>query len=88
MSRTRWEAALDKRAEMKRAEAAGEVADDMVYRTELVRRIIDVAKAENVKHLSAEMMPSCGDMRRVCEKNGFKVGAAAGGGLETVEIDL
>ena len=56
--------------------------------TELVRRIIDVAKAENVKHLSAEMMPSCGDMRRVCEKNGFKVGAAAGGGLETVEIDL
>jgi len=56
--------------------------------TELVRRIVEVAKAEGVKHVSADIMPSCGDMRRICEKNGFKVGASANAGLETVEIDL
>ena len=56
--------------------------------TELVRRIIEVAKAEGVSHVSAEVMPSCGDMRRVCEKNGFRAGAVTSTGLETVEIDL
>ena len=39
MSRTRWEANMDKRSAMKKADEAGEVADSMAYRTELVRRI-------------------------------------------------
>ena len=39
MRRTRWEASFDKRQAMKTAEAAGLVADNMEYRTELVRRI-------------------------------------------------
>jgi hypothetical protein len=39
MSRTRWEANFDKHKEVNRADAAGEVADSMAYRIELVRRI-------------------------------------------------
>ena len=56
--------------------------------TELMRRIVEVAKAENVKHMSAEIMPSCDDMRRVCEKNGLTSIPSKDGGLETVQIDL
>ncbi len=56
--------------------------------TELLRRIIDVARAENVKHVSADIMPSCADMRRICEKVGFTVDQSSSAGLERVEIDL
>jgi hypothetical protein len=39
MRRTRWEASFDKKQAMNAADKAGEVADSMAYRTELVRRI-------------------------------------------------
>jgi acetyltransferase len=56
--------------------------------TELLKRLVDVARQENVKILTAEIMPSCVDMRRICEKSGFKVGPSVHAGLETVEITL
>lgn len=39
MSRTRWEASFDKRRALNEAEKAGEIADSMEYRTQLVKRI-------------------------------------------------
>lgn len=39
MSRTRFEAALDKRAHVKAAEAAGEVADSQAVRLVLMARV-------------------------------------------------
>lgn len=37
--RTRWEAAFDKRKEVNRAEASGQIADSMEYRTKLMERV-------------------------------------------------
>ncbi|MCL4507796.1 MAG: bifunctional acetate--CoA ligase family protein/GNAT family N-acetyltransferase [Chloroflexi bacterium] len=56
--------------------------------TELLRRIIAVARAENVKHVSADIMPAFGDMRRICEKVGFTIGEEGSAGLQKVEIEL
>ncbi|HEY3289511.1 MAG TPA: bifunctional acetate--CoA ligase family protein/GNAT family N-acetyltransferase [Anaerolineae bacterium] len=55
---------------------------------ELVRRIVEVAKAENVKHVSADILPNCDDLRHICEKNGFKANPVNSAGLQTVEIEL
>lgn len=55
---------------------------------ELVRRIVDVAKSENVKHVSADILPTCDDLLHICEKNGFRANPVNAAGLQTVEIDL
>ena len=39
MSRTRWEASIDKRRAMKKAEEAGEVADSMEVRHQLLEKV-------------------------------------------------
>jgi hypothetical protein len=39
MGRTRWEASFDKGQAMRKADEAGEIADSMEYRTQLVKRI-------------------------------------------------
>jgi acetyltransferase len=56
--------------------------------TELLRRIVDVARQENVKRISADVMASCTDMCRICEKVGFQVVAGASEGMQKVEITL
>lgn len=55
--------------------------------TELLRRIVDVAKQENLKMVSADMMMSCVEMNRICEKIGFTVCEPVND-LERVEINL
>jgi acetyltransferase len=56
--------------------------------TELLRRLVDVARQENVKRISADMMPSCLDMLRICEKVGFNVGPSTSDSLQRVELEL
>ena len=67
------------------------VTDDYQHQglgTELLRRVLDVARQENVTHVSADIMPSCDDMRRMCETVGFKVIGAAESQTQKVEIQL
>jgi acetyltransferase len=40
--------------------------------TVLLHRMMDIARQEGVKLLSAEVLPSCTDMQSMCEKAGFK----------------
>ena len=67
------------------------VTDDYQHQglgTELLRRVLDVARQENVTHVSADIMPSCDDMRHMCETVGFKVIGAAESQTQKVEIQL
>ncbi|MDF3067278.1 MAG: CoA-binding domain protein [Polyangiaceae bacterium] len=41
--------------------------------TELLRRLIQIGKDEKVSRISADILPDNADMRRVCEKCGFKL---------------
>jgi acetyltransferase len=41
--------------------------------TELLSRIIDIGRCEKVERITGDILPENGDMRRVCEKVGFKV---------------
>jgi acetyltransferase len=56
--------------------------------TELLRRLVDVAKQEHVDIVTAEVLPTCDDMRRVCEKVGFKLTPAGDGKVAKFEIKL
>ncbi|MCS6783564.1 MAG: GNAT family N-acetyltransferase, partial [Gloeomargarita sp. SKYG98] len=40
--------------------------------TELLRRLIEIARAENVRQLEAYMLPSNVAMRKICERLGFQ----------------
>ncbi|HEY3342365.1 MAG TPA: bifunctional acetate--CoA ligase family protein/GNAT family N-acetyltransferase [Anaerolineae bacterium] len=67
------------------------VTDDYQHKglgTELLRRLVDVAKQEHVEHVSADVLPSCDDMRRICEKVGFKASQANDAGVQKFEITL
>jgi len=55
--------------------------------TELLRRMIDVARAEKVARLVADMSPDNVSMRQVFEKFGFKTVAQEGEG-ELVRVEL
>jgi acetyltransferase len=66
------------------------VTDDYQHQglgTELLRRLLDVAKQESVTRVTANILPACEDMRRMCEKVGFDVKPAADN-MELVEINL
>ena len=41
--------------------------------TELLRRLIDVAKGENITRLTADILPDNRDVQRVCERLGFRL---------------
>jgi hypothetical protein len=41
-----------------------------------------------VEHVSADVLPSCDDMRRICEKVGFKASQANDAGIQKFEITL
>jgi acetyltransferase len=56
--------------------------------TELLRRVLDVAQQENLTQVSAVILPTCEDMRRMCEKVGFNVNTTAENGMLKVEIGL
>lgn len=67
------------------------VTDDYQHKglgTELLRRLMDVAKQEHVEHVTAEVLPTCDDMRRICEKVGFKSSATGDGKVQKFEIQL
>ena len=57
------------------------VSDEYQYRglgTALLRRLLDVARGENLREVFAEMLAENEPMRRVCEKVGFAVSAPHG----------
>ncbi len=56
--------------------------------TELLRRLLDVARQEHVKQVSADLLPTCDEMRRICEKVGFHFAEPAENGMVSVEIKL
>lgn len=56
--------------------------------TELLRRLIVIARAEGLLRLSAEMLPENQDMQRVCKRLGFKVEHPEGAATVRAELDL
>jgi hypothetical protein len=65
MKRTRWEASLDKRNELKRAEESGEVADSMDVRMALINRM-------NAGELTLDQVQSeLKKIKRNAKKNGL-----------------
>jgi acetyltransferase len=55
--------------------------------TELLNRLMDVARQEHVEKVTAEVLPSCDDMCRICEKVGFKQ-VPTDGKIQKYEIKL
>lgn len=65
MSRTRWEASFDKRRAMNKAEEAGQIADSMEVRHQLLEK---VRKGEaTLEQVQAELK----DIKRNAKKNGL-----------------
>jgi acetyltransferase len=56
--------------------------------TEMLRRLVDVARQEKVKRLTAEVHSENTTMIRVCEKLGFKVEYQMGDPTAYVEVEL
>jgi len=56
--------------------------------TELVRRSIDVARAEKVKKVITNILPENFDMRALCKKLGFEMHADVEEGIVRGELDL
>jgi len=73
------------------AEFALLVRDDWQRRglgTELLRRIVDIARAERIRRVTATMLPNNTAMMRIAEALGFTVHAAPGDSEATAEIVL
>jgi len=56
--------------------------------TELLTRLLDIARDEGLKHVVAEILPQNEGMRRVCKKLGFTFTHDIGDGLIHAEIEL
>ena len=56
--------------------------------TELLRRIVDVARREKVGRLIAEVHPENSVMLRLCEKLGFQIDSELGDPTASVEMEL
>ncbi len=54
--------------------------------TEMIRRILEVARAEGIERLVAEILNTNGGMVRICEELGFTINTAEDG--ETVQAEL
>jgi acetyltransferase len=55
---------------------------------ELVRRLVEIARKENLKRIYAEMMLENGAMRRITEKQGFAISPGNEAGLLHAHLDL
>ena len=59
-----------------------------VLGTELMKRTIDVARAEKLKQVVATMLAENEDMQAVCKKLGFKIEKVEGRDLVRAELAL
>jgi len=73
------------------AEMAILVSDDFHHRglgTELLRRLIDIARREKVERITADILAENGIMQRICERLGFRLAYQAEDGTVKAEIRL
>ena len=73
------------------AEMAILVSDDFHHRglgTELLRRLIDVARREKVERITADILTENRTMQRICERLGFRLAYQAEDGTVKAEIRL
>jgi acetyltransferase len=56
--------------------------------TELLRRLLDVARAEGIRRVTGEVLPDNGGMQRVCERLGFRLKYSLSDQLVRAAIDL
>jgi len=56
--------------------------------TELLRRIVDIARAEHIDRVTATMLPDNSAMMRIAASLGFTVRAEPGDAEATAEIQL
>jgi acetyltransferase len=56
--------------------------------SELVRRIVEVARGEKLRRLIADMTPDNKAMQRICEKLGFRLNPASDGKMVRAELEL
>jgi len=56
--------------------------------TELVRRLVEVAKAEKVERIGAQLLPENAGMRTIFKKMGFNISGDAGDEVLTAELKL
>jgi len=56
--------------------------------TQLVSLLIQVARKEKLSHLVAEFLPENSDMKKICERLGFKVTQVAGAELVKAELEI
>jgi acetyltransferase len=56
--------------------------------TELLRRLLDVARQEKLTRMSADILPTCEDMRRMCANVGCQELSGANDSVLQVQCDL
>jgi acetyltransferase len=56
--------------------------------TQMLARVLDVARAEKVTHVSADILPENAEMQRVAQKAGFKLTRDLAEGTVRAEIGL
>ena len=73
------------------AEMAILVSDDFHHRglgTELLRRLIDIARREEIERITADILTENRTMQRICERLGFRLAYQADDGAVKAEIRL
>jgi acetyltransferase len=73
------------------AELTVVVADEAQHQglgTELMRRTLEIARAENVRKISCTMLPENHDMQAICRRLGFQIEQVPGKELLKAEISL
>ena len=82
---------LTRKRESNEAEMAILVSDDFQRRglgTELLRRLIEVGRAEKIERITADILGENRSMQRVCERLGFQLAYQADDGMVKGEIKL
>lgn len=73
------------------AEFAMLVSDKVQHQglgTELLRRLVDIGRRENLYSIRAQILPDNLDMQHVCEKLGFTLDPSIHDGIVTARLDL
>ncbi len=73
------------------AEMAILVSDDFHHKglgTELLRRLIDIARREKVERITADILAENRTMQRICERLGFRIAYHAEDGTVKAEMQL
>ena len=84
-------ARLTKLPDAREAEIALVVSDKFQHRglgTAMWQRLVDVGRAEQLRRLTATILPENYEMQRLCEKLGFRLQQDAGEGTVTATLDL